>query len=34
MLKEGVPVRVEMHQASAAIILKFNGRRLPGYAFP
>ena len=28
MLKVGVPMKVDMHWASAAIILKFNGRRL------
>ena len=27
MLKVGVPMKVDMHQASAAIILKFNRRR-------
>ena len=28
MLKVGVPMRVNMHQASAAIVLKFNRRQL------
>ena len=34
MLKVGVLVRVDMHQASAAIVLKFNGRRLTGHFGP
>ena len=28
MLNVGVPMEADMHQASAVIILKFNGRRL------
>ena len=28
MLKVGVPAKVDLHRASAAIVLKFNGRRL------
>ena len=28
MLKVGIPAKVDMHWASAAIILKFNGRQL------
>ena len=28
MLKVGVPAKVDMYWASAAIVLKFNGRRL------
>ena len=34
MLKVCVPVRVDMHQASATIVLKFNGRRLTGHFGP
>ena len=34
MLKVGAPVRVDMHQASSATVLKFNGRRLTGYFGP
>ena len=28
MQKVGVPMKIDMHQGSAAIVLKFNGRRL------